>query len=260
MERVRSTGAQGGRIDPHRAIATLALSRQDVVLAAVLLVVATLVYLVLLPALGRIWTHAFEWLAGPLALGAVGQRTTVIASILAFDVPYFAAAAAAPSRVQWWIAFLVTVVALLCTLVMRRQLLPLAYAVRFAAAIQCTALAFFAAAPARFPYDLAAYVSGMMLVGAILIGLVPLVLALTFYVIDVEWSRKVALTVVVMGHLAVLVPLQYALQSVVIVHASLIVLPLCFVMFGLLPEIMVVVALYGWGMSWPPGRARGRRQ
>jgi hypothetical protein len=100
----------------------------------------------------------------------------------------------------------------------------------------------------------------MLLLGATLIGVVPLVFGLTFYVIDVSWSRKVGLTVLVMAHLAVLVPLQYALQAALIVHGSLIVLPLLFILFGLLPEIMVLIAWYGWGMSWPSARARGRRQ
>jgi hypothetical protein len=261
MSRVRSTGAQGGRIDPHRAIATIDLHRRDVILAAACFAVATLLYALALPWLGRLWTAAFEALSAPLGMGgAVGQRVTSIASLTQVAVPYFVAQASAPSRTEWWITLVVTVVVVLCTIPMRSRTLPLAYALRFAAAIQATALLFFAVAPARFPYDLAGYVSGMMLVGAMLIGIVPLVLALTFYLIDVGWTRKVALTVLVMTHLAVLVPLQYALQSVVIVHASLIVLPLCFVMFGLLPEIMVLVALFGWGMSWRPGRARGTRQ
>ena len=261
MTRVRSTGAQGGRIDPHRAIATIDLHQRDLLLAAAFFLVATIGYGLALPSLGHLWTAAFQWLSTPLGMaGTVGQRVTSIASLTRIGVPFFAAQASAPSRMAWWITLVVTVVVVLCTIPMRSSTLPLAYALRFAAAIQSTALLFFALVPARFPYDLAGYVSGMMLIGAMLIGIVPLVLALTFYLIDVGWTRKLALTLLVMAHLAVLVPLQYALQSVLIVHASLIVLPLCFVMFGLLPEIMVLVALFGWGMSWRPGRARGRRQ
>jgi hypothetical protein len=259
MHIVRSTGAQGGRIDPHRAIATIDLGTVDMLLAAVLTLVMTVLYVIALPSLGRLWTAAFRWLAAPLGLGGAGTHH-VSAPFLDFAVPFFVATAPVPSRLAWWVTLLVTVIVVVCTIPMRARQLPLAYALRFAAAIQCTALLFFAVAPTRFPYDLAGYVSGMLLVAAVLIGISPLVLGLTFYVMDVGWSRKVALTLMVMGHLAVLAPLQYALQAVVIVHASLIVLPLAFVMFGLLPEIMVLVALFGWGMSWRPERARGRRQ
>ena len=260
MARVRSTGAQGGRIDPHRAIATLHLGTSDVIGAVLLTALATALYAALLGALGRGWSALFVWLARPLGLGAVGQRVTTIASRVQLAVPYFTAEARTPGWSAWWITLVVSAVAVVLTLRMRGRWLPLAYAVRFAVVVQSTALAFFAIAPARFPYDVGGYVSGMLLVGAMLIGLVPVVLGLTYYLIDVSWSRKVALTVLVMVHLAVLVPLQYALQSVVIVHASLIVMPLCFIMFGLLPEIMVFIGLYGWGMSWRAERARGRRQ
>jgi hypothetical protein len=46
----------------------------------------------------------------------------------------------------------------------------------------------------------------------------------------------------------------------VIARGSLLFLPTSFMLFGLLPEIMVVIALYGWGMSWPRRRPRVSRQ
>lgn len=260
MELVRSTGARGGRIDPHRAIATIDLTAVDVALAAALATLTTVAYALVLPSLGAAWTRLFAWLAGPLGLGRVVTREASVGPFVRFAVPAFTAGAAVPTRVEWWVGLLVTLLALLATVPMRGRRLPLAYAVRFAAAVQCTALLFFALSPARFPYDLAVYVWGMMAVGAMVIGIVPLLLGLTFYLIDVSWSRKVGLTLLTMAHLAVLVPLQYALQSAIIVRASLLVMPLCFVLFALLPEVMVLVALFGWGMSWEPGRARGRRQ
>ena len=258
---VRSTGAQGGRIDPHRSIATIDLHALDLVLAAGLTALGVAVYVVILPWVTRLWTWTFAALAEPLGIGGVvAQRVTTIASTVDVSVPYFAATASPPSATAWWIAFVLTVLTIVGTFFLGKARLPLAYALRFAAAIQTSALIFFALAPGRFPHDLAGYVSGMMLVGAVLIGIVPIVLGLTFYLIDVGWSRKVALTLMVMAHLAVLVPLQYALQAAVIVHGSLIVLPLCFILFGMLPEIMVLIAFFGWGMSWSSQRARGRRQ
>lgn len=258
---LRSTGAQGGRIDPHRSIATIDLPRHHILLAAGLAAVTVLAYVRALPWVTRAWTATFEWLAGPLGIGGpVALRSAAVASVVELQVPYFAADAAPPGLVAWWVAFVVTVGVIVATLFMGKTRLPLAYALRFAAAIQTTALVFFAFAPDHFPHDLASYVSGMMLVSAVLIGIVPLVLGLTFYLIDVGWSRKVALTVLVMGHLAVLVPLQYALQAALIVHGSLVILPLCFILFGMLPEIIVLIAFFGWGMSWSAERARGRRQ
>ncbi|MDB4879308.1 MAG: hypothetical protein JWL60_754 [Gemmatimonadetes bacterium] len=256
---VRSTGAQGGRIDPHRSIATIDLPRHDVVLAALLSVVLVATYVAGVDLLAALWTRLFLALAGPLGLGGVGQRAASVAGV-AITMPCFTAHAPTPGAAAWWVTLVVTVLTLAGTLFLRGAWLPLAYALRFAAAIQASALLFFGLVPDRFPHDLGGYVSGMMLVGAVLIGIVPIVFGLTYFLMDVGWSRKVALALLVMAHLAVLVPLQYALHAAVIAHASLIVLPLCFILFGLLPEIMVLVALFGWGMSWQPLRARGRRQ
>jgi hypothetical protein len=237
------------------------LSTVELLLSALLALGATLAYLASLGLVGRAWRAIFTRLAGPLGFhGGVGVKVTRVASMYELSMPYFNAQAAAPGRTGWWVALVVTALVVGASFLLRNAYLPLGYALRFAAAIQTTALVFFAVAPASFPYDLPSYISGMMLIGAVLIGIVPLVLALTFYVIDVAWSRKVALTALIMAHLLVMVPLQYALQSAIIVHLSLIVLPLAFVLFGLLPEIMVLIALYGWGMSWPSPRARGSRQ
>jgi hypothetical protein len=89
---------------------------------------------------------------------------------------------------------------------------------------------------------------------------IPVLLALTFYVIDVGVLRKIVLTVVMLGHLLVFVPLQYAVHAWLVVHGTLLLLPVLFLLFGLLPEVMVLIALYGWGMSWRAQRARTRRE
>jgi hypothetical protein len=260
MARVRSTGNQGGRIAPHRAIATVRLTRADVAIAALLTIALTLLYLASLGAVGELWTAIFRWLAGPLDVGGVARRAGTVVSAVSVSVPYFTARAGAPSWTVWWVTLVATVIVLIGSLFLRGRFLPVAYALRFIAALQGTALLFFGLARDRFPYDLDLYISGMMLIGAAVIGLVPLILGLTFYVIDVRWSQKIALTAIVMGHLLVLVPLQYALQAYVVVHASLLFLPVGFIVFGILPEVMVLIAFYGWGMSWRAGRSRGRRQ
>jgi hypothetical protein len=258
--RVRSTGNQGGRIAPHRALATVRLSRRDVAIAVLLTLAFTALYLASLGAVGDLWTAIFRWLAGPLELGGVARRASPVVSAVSVSVPYFTAPATAPSWAVWWITLVATVAVLVGSLFLRARFLPLAYALRFVAALQATALLFFGLARDRFPYDLAVYIGGMMLIGAAVIGLVPLILGLTFYVMDVRWSQKIALTAIVMGHLLLFVPLQYALQSYVVAHGSLLFLPVGFIVFGILPEVMILIAFYGWGMSWRPGRSRGRRQ
>jgi len=95
------------------------------------------------------------------------------------------------------------------------------------------------------------YTLGFLQAGCAVLVLVPLVLGLTFYPFDIAVWRKVLLTAMVVGHMAVLLPLQVALHSYVVYHLSLLALPTMFFLWGLLIEVFVFVAFYGWGMSWP---------
>lgn len=258
-EHDRFRGNHGTLINPHRSIATLPLRGADVMVAIVLGLSCVSAYLLALDWIGRAWTWMFERLATPLGFDGVSSRAFRAGSIVAFQLPYFDAAARAPTREQWWIGFIATVVVLLVSFLFRRAFLPLGYALRLAVVVQATALVFFWREPWPFPYDLPSYVTTMEVAGLTAIGLVPLVLGLTFYLIDAGLLQKLALTLAIAGHLFVLVPLQYAVQSYAIVHASLLVMPLCFALLALLPEVMVFIALYGWGMSWPSRRQRARR-
>jgi hypothetical protein len=259
-EHDRFRGNHGTIINPHRAIATLPLRGADLIVAIVLGLGGATVFLFALDFIGRAWTWTFRLLATPLGFAGVSTRAFRIGPVVAFQLPYFDAVAHVPTRAQWWIGLIVTVIVLLVSFLFRRAFLPLGYALRLAVVVQTTALLFFWHEPWPFPYDLPSYITTMEVAGLTAIGLVPIVLALTFYVIDARVRQKVGLTLAIAGHLVVFVPLQYAFQSYAIARASLLVMPLCFALFALLPEVMIFIALYGWGMSWPSRRQRGRRE
>ena len=261
LRSLRKSGNNGTVIDPHRSIATVQLTSIDVVLAVALALGATLALAALLPLVGRAWTSAYAFLALPLGfpqgVGTVSIKASPFAS---FAVPYFRVAAESPGNMMWWGTLIVTAIVLAASFALRDDFLPLAYGLRLAVFVQVTALAAFRIAPQRFPYDLPHYVTSMLTSGIAVMLVVPTVLGMTFYVVDVGIARKIELTVVMLGHLFVFIPLQYALQTYVIAHGTLLMMPLSFMLFGLLPEVMVLLGLYGWGMSWPAQRARGRRE
>jgi hypothetical protein len=117
--------------------------------------------------------------------------------------------------------------------------------------VQLTALLDFAVHPGAFPYALPQYGLGFLEAGCAVLAVIPLVLGLTFFPFDIALWRKVALTLLVVAHVAVLLPLQVALHVYVVHHLSLLVMPTMFFIWGILVEIFVFVAFYGWGMSWP---------
>ena len=258
---LRSRGNHGTIIDPHRSIATVRLSRVDVALAAALAIVTSVTIVTSLGSIGRLWTWIYVRLAEPLGfVGGVGERTFDARPFASFALPYFNVQAPLPSATVWWVALVVTALVLAVSFVLPHAFLPLAYVLRLVVLVQCTSLVFFRVAPSRFPYDLPRYTSSMLATGMAVVLMVPVLLALTFYVIDVGVLRKIILTVAVLGHLLVFIPLQYAVHAWLVLHGTLLVLPVLFMLFGLLPQVVILIAFYGWGMSWRALRARTMRE
>jgi hypothetical protein len=109
---------------------------------------------------------------------------------------------------------------------------------------------FFYSWPEAFPYDGPGYVHSMLLASLALMTILPVMLALIYYVFDFSILRKAWLTLLVLAHLALFCPLQYLAHAVVLHHGSRLTMPLLFLALGLPLDVMILVAFYGWGMSW----------
>jgi hypothetical protein len=258
LERFR--GTRGTMINPHRSIATMPLRAADVIVATVLGVGASAIFVLNLEGVGRVWTWMFARLAAPLGFAGIRVHSIDIGPLVEFQLPFFFANASAPTRLEWWIAVVVTVLVVIASFLLQDRWLPLGYALRLAALVQTSALLFFLIKPWPFPYDLPGYITTMQVAALAAIAITPLLLGLTYNVIDARFRQKLGLTIAAMGHLLIFVPLQYALQSYIIAHGSLLMMPLCFSLFALLPEVMIFIAIYAWGMSWPSRQLRGRRE
>jgi glycopeptide antibiotics resistance protein len=95
----------------------------------------------------------------------------------------------------------------------------------------------------------------MLKVGAGIWLFVPLGYGLTLFLLDVSWSRKAALMVAALIHLALFIPLQQLVTLYAVQHLTLLVVPLVFVFGSVIPQIALLIALYSWGASWPERRA-----
>jgi len=166
-----------------------------------------------------------------------------------FALPYLSAPAGPITPVTWSITAAASVLVLVGSYFLGEELLPLKYLLRALVLIQSGALVYFAVFSARFPHDIPSYTIGMLVFGMILIGLVPVILAFTYYVFDFSFLKKLALTVVTMAHLTLLIPLQYLLH-VWVLHHSILFMPILYFAFGPFLDILVFVSLYSWGMSW----------
>jgi hypothetical protein len=207
-------------------------------------------FAVALPYLGLLWTLLVERAHRFLGLpGAVAQRQFTLAGGIEFAVPTVALEGRIPSIAALQTATVLLIALVTLSLLLRDRWIPLAYFLRALALVQLSSVLFFAIG-GEFPYQLPEYVVGLLSAGLFVMGLVPLVLGLTFYFLDISAVRKLALTLAVLGHLAILLPLQALLHAYLIEALTVVVMPTLFLLFGLLLDIMVLVAFYGWAMSW----------
>ena len=249
---LRARGSRGGVIGEHRAMVSGRLTPSRVLSMVVVPVLLSALVALSLQPLGDVWRLALERLIPWLGLpGPIGFASATPSALFGFYVPHVTTPAPLPGVWHYWAVGGICALVLAVSLVLPVRLMPLRYYLRFATLIQLSSILYFAIRPDSFPYALPQYTLGFLQAGCAVLVLVPLVLGLTFYPFDIAVWRKVLLTAMVVGHMAVLLPLQVALHSYVVYHLSLLALPTMFFLWGLLIEVFVFVAFYGWGMSWP---------
>jgi hypothetical protein len=221
-----------------------------IVEAIVLAISGTTCWLAILPAVGRLWGHLFSFWGAQLNL-----RSDVIlvpqgwGRHVHFFLPCFGVVAGSASGTVWWVTTITTVAAFVASFLMSEESLPWAYLLRAICLLQATALGYFAIASARFPHDLPGYTVSMLVFSCILIGLVPVLYAFTFYLFNFSILQKVSLTVLTMIHLVLFVPHQYIVH-VYLLRYSVLFMPVLYFVFGPFLDILAFIGFYSWGMSW----------
>jgi hypothetical protein len=248
-------GHAGGLIHPHRALARAGRWGAGTALGLLVPLAFTLVQLRLLRTTLRLWAALFRFWSAHLDLGiGVGERLLRFGPV-AVTLPTVSGARAPVSTAAWWTTAVACIALQLGTFLVRpHRWLPLVYALRGALFVQVTALVVFAFAPVSFPWTVDAHVTTGLLASLLLYLLTPWILGLTYDVMDFPLAQKVALKVLCLAYLAVAVPVQYLLHVWLLEHLSLLLLPVLYLFFGLLLDVLLIVALYAWGMSWRWGR------
>lgn len=217
--------------------------------------IGTAAWIAVQPLVGQAWVALFTTLSGPSGMldrlvevrFDLWGRTVLVLPEVRFTV-------AEPGALALGIHALVVAAVLAATFRMNEEQAPLIYFLRAIVLIHGSSVLFHALPGRGLPYDPGAYVSGMLSVGAVLAGLVPIVLAATHFLFDFGTPRKVGLMVLIMAWMAALVPVKYAVHALVLHAGGMVFLPLLFILFGLPVEVFLFIALYAWGMSW---RERG---
>ena len=84
----------------------------------------------------------------------------------------------------------------------------------------------------------------------IVLGVIPFLLMVAYYPLNFSLAKKISLTVVMLGMVSIFAPNLYACHIVFMNTFSVLYMPVLFTVFGVLPILLMIIALYGWGMSW----------
>jgi hypothetical protein len=234
----------------HRALNHLKLGPGEVVNSVALVLFALIGWLTILPRICRFWAYILA-----LGLRELPLRATLTISehkevaFVHFQIPYLRIEPILPSSQMWEYTFLVTALLFATTFKLSAKWIPIVYLLRGILIIQATALLYFALIPARFPHTPESYLEGLIISGIGLISAIPFLFGLTYYIFEISAVKKICLTLFAMTYLAVFLPFQVLLQALVL-QKTVLFMPLLYVVFGMPLDVMLVISIYSYGMTW----------
>lgn len=248
---MQRTGVAGTTIHAHRSMAIFELPSEKIINFVAIPLIFILLCIVAFPYMTDIWRRIFTlagtWLAFP---GEVKMTSLEVLPFYYLDLPSFKMNARWPSLIHLVTAGLIVAVVLIATFLFSDRLIPLAYLLRAACVIQITAIFYFALASPPFPYDLDAYTWGLLRAGIVILLLTPFLFALTVNPYNMPLVRKLFITLITMAHLSVFMPLQMLIHVYIVQHFTFMMMPVLFFMFGLILDVLIIIAFYSWGISW----------
>lgn len=241
----------GRLIRRHRALRSLDVQTSSFVHPLALTAGALATIVVLRNTVTTVWAEIISFWCSSIGIDAVVRmRPVYIASTFYYLVPEMKIASPLPSAQALTISFVLVYAAMLVAYTVFRRFLPFAYLIWAIGLIQLTAIGSFYFSPTAFPYSIGSHVSSSLEVVLMLMVVIPLLLMIAYYPLNFSLLKKLALTFSMMTMVGVFAPHLYACHIVLLSAFSVLYMPVLFTVFGLLPIVLMVIAIYGWGMSW----------
>lgn len=241
---------QGGR--PHRSLLSTRWSLAGVLGTLLMAVLPVAALLALQAPLREAWHGLLLWWAERLGLP--------LALMLDNGEPTLAwlsgsGNAQLPSSTLGAVTAALVVGAFAATYRFSDRQLPLKYLVRVLCVVQATALLFFLVAPSRFAYTLSGYLASSLDAGFVLMLVLPLLLTIGWGVLRLPLHQKLLYPVLMLAYFALMVPHKALLMLLLLQQLSVLFMPLLYLCFGSVLDLMVFVALYSWLASMAPADA-----
>ena len=246
---LRYGNAKGSIIPMHHAFKTLHLGSVSRMSAVVLPVFFSAFLWLFLPSIMNLWDHIFFfWMQNIYGSGVGYAPVNILGQDL--SIPYPLLDADAPSEIFVHRNLAVCIVAFFITLLISKRLAPFTYFTRAILLIQASASIDRMVSADFFPYTLKGYIVDAMIECTYMLFLIPILLGAVYYIFDFAPWKKILLTLMILGYFFITIPCQYMLHAYIIHEGTLLFLPLMYMMFGTLIDVLMFISLYSFGMSW----------
>jgi len=250
VKRWRYRGHTGRLIRRHRALRSL-----DVQTSSITHPLALTVGFVALVVLSRNfvtsgWAGILKfWCASTGVYVAVQMKSVAAIGTFSYQIPALRLQSPPPTSETLSASLMLVCVSMLFAYILFRRFLPLCYLIWAIGSIQISSLLFFYFLPTAFPYDIGMHVASSLEMALILMAVIPNLLMVAYYPLNFSLLRKIGLTVLMLGMVGICAPHLYACHIVIMHYFSVLYMPVLFTVFGVLPMILMIIAIYGWGMS-----------
>ena len=246
----RFTGVKGTKILKHRALRSMKLSTAALQTALFLPLLVDVLLWFNLDAIAALWSDIMSfWMDKfDLGYGIAHSGMTVLGRHI--SIPYPAVPTTYPSESYVIFNLIFAVVLALVSFILPRVHMPAIYLMRASLLIHGTSVLFFHFFPDSFPYDLSNYVTGMLALGMYLLCIIPVLMALLYYVLDFPLWRKLVVTTLMIGYFVIVFPMQYLMYGLALASWTMLFMPLLYILFGPLMNTLMFVCWYSWAMTW----------
>lgn len=246
---LRFSNSSGKVIPLHHAFLTLKTQKMSYATAFILPFVFLGLIWWSLPLIIEGWTHLFQFFMQHIYQGYVGSRPIhLLGEQLRLPYPGLPASDPSTDTVYWNLGICVAGFAL--SFLLPARITPLTYLLRGALLIQAATSFAYLFYSKGSPYNIPIYITDSLAFSLYMLFMLPILLGFVYYIFDFGLFRKIFLTAGMIGYFLLAIPLQYMLHAIVIHEFGLLFLPLMYLLFGALLDVLMFVSIYALGMSW----------
>lgn len=241
-----------GAAQPHRSLGRMIADPYRVTQALILPITLCMALVWAEPLLVSFWQACVLFWASHLGLPlqATSDASDIASLALTWNVG--SSPRDMPSQEIWLATAGLTLAIVFASSKCSADKLPLKYLVRVICVIQMISLLYFLVAPSRFPYSVGDHMADIAHVGFTLMFVTPIMLTLGYYLLNVRSSTKLLHTLLILAYFLLLIPHQIVLHALILHHGSMLFMPLLYICFGAVFDVLVFVALYSWAASTLP--------